>query len=147
MKRLVCTILLAGIFMFVMVSCSEAEGDVFIATEYASYGLYTETINIILTNNTRYEMIYGQGFSIEKCDGGTEWEEVPLREGYIFQDIAFNLQPNSSSTQEIDLSRLEGHLEPGQYRVVKNIVRTVDTPTQERFLFYAEFHIADEVLY
>ncbi|SEN71452.1 hypothetical protein SAMN04488134_101712 [Amphibacillus marinus] len=73
-----------------------------------------ETANLILENFGPTSLTLGMHYAIEqKIDD--QWYVVPLDLAFI--EIAIMLAPGQSHEQDVDLSELE----PGNYRVIKNI--------------------------
>lgn len=67
------------------------------------------------------EMIYGEGFVLEKDNGG-KWEEVsPVVEDVGFNDIAYIIPQNDTSEIETNWEWIYGTLSPGTYRITKTV--------------------------
>lgn len=135
------------IALFVLVTCSPNEEDstmessgsdssselegVSMQTEQDSYPVGTEVITVFLTNDSDEEYYYGKEFRIEQqTDNG--WQEVLFEEEMAWIQIAIELTPGEQTEEPIDLTFFEEDLDPGQYRVVKQI---------DGVPVYAEFRI------
>jgi len=122
--------------LFVLAACSPSEEDstmessvsnssseldeVSMQAEQDSYPAGTEEITVFLTNISDKEYYYGKEFHIEQ-QTETGWEEVPFEEEMAWIQIAIELPPSKQNEETIDLTLFEEDLEPGQYRVVKQV--------------------------
>lgn len=98
------------------------------------------------------ELIYGDDFTMEVLKDG-EWESAPIIiEGdYGFHDIAYLIIPegedsgNASATgntiveSKISWEWLYGELKPGEYRLGKSILDTVENGNNRKYMIYAHF--------
>ncbi len=83
---------------------------------------------------------YGETYVIEVLKND-QWEELPvtLEGAYGFHDLAYNI-PNSSTTeQELNWAWLYGTLEPGTYRIRKEILDFRGRANFDKYLVYAQF--------
>ena len=87
------------------------------------------------------ELIYGQGFMLEKKDGDS-WEAVPMIvDDAVFTEEGYTIPPEGESEIETDWQWLYGILEPGTYRIRKTVIDHRDIGNREYTLF-AQFLIA-----
>ena len=76
---------------------------------------------IIISDISEQENTYGEWFRIDKKTNGF-WEELkPIDDNYVFTDIAYKIGENHQLEMNTDWSKLYGELEPGEYRLVKEI--------------------------
>ena len=76
---------------------------------------------IILSDISEQENTYGEWFRIDKKTNGF-WKELkPIDDNYVFTDIAYKIGENHQLEMNTDWSKLYGELEPGKYRIVKEI--------------------------
>lgn len=98
-------------------------------------------LTLLLENETEIEFTYGQEHVLEiNLDG--DWFEVPLIvEAYAYEDIGYILPGNESAELVVDWERLYGTLDPGEYRIVKEVLDVFGPGQYERFPLSAEFII------
>lgn len=76
---------------------------------------------IIISDISEQENTYGEWFRIDKKTNGF-WEELkPLDDNYAFKDIAYKIGENHRLEMNTDWSKLYGELEPGEYRLIKDL--------------------------
>src|SRR5690625_5016975 len=82
-----------------------------------------EGLTVIFENNSDKDCIYGDPFTLEKIVDG-KWFEVPieLEDNYGFNDIGYELPPDSSSELDIDWEWLYGNLDASNYRIIKEVL-------------------------
>lgn len=78
----------------------------------------TERINLIFTNTTDEEFIFGLDQQLEIKRGG-EWHTVPLNENSAWNEIACILAPNGTGEQVFALNGFYKEIVPGDYRIIK----------------------------
>lgn len=98
-------------------------------------------LTVIFNNITDKEYIFGQHYLLEtKIDG--DWYELPtIIDNYGFEDIAFILSPDDQAEWSTDWEWLYGSLEPGEYRIIKDIIDFRDTGDFDELYMAAEFTI------
>lgn len=86
------------------------------------------------------ELNYGDAFVIE-IQKNNIWEEIPVAAGnnYAFHDIAYNIPDRDTATQELDWTWLYGTLEPGSYRIKKEIMDFRKSGDYDKYTLYAQF--------
>ncbi len=86
------------------------------------------------------ELNYGDAFVIE-VQKNNIWEEVPVVvDGeYAFHDIAYNISNRDTSVQELDWTWLYGTLQPGNYRIKKEIMDFRKSGDYDKYTLYAQF--------
>ena len=89
-------------------------------TEEASYPTDVEVMTVTITNKTIEELYYGVAFSVEYLDGN-DWVVFPFEEEMAWIEIALPLDADTTNTEEIDMTLLQDNLEPGTYRIIKDI--------------------------
>lgn len=85
-------------------------------------------------------LIYGDDFVMEQKVNGN-WEEVPVVvEGdYGFHDIAYIIKNGDITESELDWEWLYGELEPGEYRIKKSVLDTVESGKNDKYVVCAYF--------
>ena len=82
---------------------------------------------IIISDISEQENTYGEWFRIDKKTNGF-WEELkPIDDNYVFKDIAYRIGENHQLEMNTDWFKLYGELEPGEYRLVKEIYDNAHT--------------------
>ena len=66
-------------------------------------------------NESEYQAMYGEGFSIQKWENGS-WVDCTMNENTAFTSIGYLLEPGKFITKGYQLRWLYGDLQPGQYR-------------------------------
>ena len=97
---------------------------------------------VTIFNDSEYELITGLPFTVEIFDG-EYWRNIPWRDKYIaFVDLGYSIHPNDSIAFMKDLN-LFIPLEPGRYRIRKDVFRNIDTPIRDADLHdvVAEFSL------
>lgn len=99
-------------------------------------------LTLYFENDTNTEFTYGQAYLLEmKIEN--EWYEVPIQtdENYAFEDIGYVLPENGSAELTVDWEWLFEELEPGEYRIVKEVLDVIEPGIYETFPMTAEFTI------
>ncbi|EEG78627.1 immunoglobulin-like domain-containing protein [Dethiobacter alkaliphilus] len=99
-------------------------------------------LTVVFENNTERECIYGEYFSLEKKINGT-WYQLPVvvDGNYGFNDIGYPLPPGGSGEFTAKWEWLYGTLEPGNYRIVKDILDVREPGDFDTYYLAAEFEI------
>ena len=101
------------------------------------------TVEITSTNDN--ECIYGSWYSLETCIDDV-WYVLPYAydgEGEIgWTAEGYSVNKGESREDVIDWAWLYGELEPGQYRIVKDILDFRETGDFDKYYLAAEFSIA-----
>lgn len=85
------------------------------------------------------ELEYGDAFVLEVFKDD-QWEEVPAAlNNYAFNAIAYTIPSRNSSEQELDWEWLYGALEPGNYRIKKEIMDFRASGDFDKYTVYAQF--------
>lgn len=97
-------------------------------------------LTLEFSNITDSECIYGEYYILEKKIGGN-WFQVPVAfEGeYGFDSIGYFLEPHGESEWTSDWEWLYGSLEPGEYRIVKDILDFRETGDHDKYFLAEEF--------
>jgi len=99
-------------------------------------------LTVMLENKSGSRGSYGQYFCLEKKIDGT-WYQLPVTiEGeYGFDDIGYRLLPGEAKELPVNWEWLHGTLEPGDYRIVKDILDFRGTGDFDEYYLAAEFTI------
>lgn len=89
--------------------------DVLIRMESVTISDGEITLNTQWSNSGVYEVLYGEGFSIQQLKNG-QWEDLPTKENTTFNSIGYFLKPGQKLTKSYRLAWIYGMLPPGQYR-------------------------------
>ena len=103
--------------------------------------LKDKTATVRFTNNSEYEYVYGEGYSLQKLIDG-EWYTLSTKENIYFNALGYHVEPGASCDMDCDLAPY-GELDKGRYRIEKGCFKFMgDSPTQdEDTLLVAEFEI------
>lgn len=99
-------------------------------------------LTVVLVNNSGVPCIYGEHFGLEKKIKGS-WYQVPvvIEGSYGFDDIGYDLAPGENREWAVDWDWLYGHLDPGEYRIVKDISDFRGSGEYDTYYLAAEFTI------
>lgn len=79
------------------------------------------SVDVIITDtNEPHYLGYGDWFRIDKKVNGN-WRELDSKSDAIFNAIGYMMGQNDKLEITVDWSRIYGELEPGDYRLVKNV--------------------------
>lgn len=78
-------------------------------------------ITVEIFNNTEERIDYSDDYKLKKWNGES-WEDVPyIIENWAFNQPAYNVEPGTSRTEEVDWEWLYGKLSDGVYLFTKSI--------------------------
>lgn len=109
-------------------------------------GVKTGTVSLTgltlsFTNSSDKQCIYGNYFLLEKKVNET-WYQVPaIIDNYGFKDIGYGLAAGGNGEKKVDWSWLYGKLEPGDYRIVKDISDFRGTGDYKTYYLAADFSV------
>lgn len=148
LKHLIIAILLiVAIIIIWLIFNNDDYGKKELSINGVSMSLKDETLasytgaTFILKNDNNIDMIYGDSYTIEVEKDG-KWEKFDV-EG-DFNDIAYNLKAKSSKEITINWENIYGKLEPGKYRLIKNISYEKEKDNYVDFSVNAEFILYDD---
>ena len=106
---------------------------------------YTNTsATIVISTDSNYDIMYGEDYYIEKFNYSTnEWESIRNQcNNCAFTSIGYTVSKKPREFK-INWKNMYGELPKGQYRIVKNVFFTSDTPIDDNKLYYiwTEFSI------
>ena len=92
--------------------------------------------------NPKGDLQYGDDFIIEKNIKG-EWKEAPIviAGNYGFNAIAYPITKDEVTNFVIDWEWLYGELEPGEYRIGKEVMDFIETGSYDKYMVYVHFII------
>ena len=99
-------------------------------------------LTVVIENNSGSQCIYGEYFELEKKINES-WYKVPVTidGNYGFHSIGYDLSSGGSKEWEVDWNWLYGSLEPGKYRIIKDILHFQDTGEYDTYYLASEFTI------
>ncbi|MDE5414257.1 immunoglobulin-like domain-containing protein [Alkalihalobacterium chitinilyticum] len=99
-------------------------------------------LTVIVENNSDKQCIYGEYFLLEKKIEG-RWYQVPvaLDGEYGFNDIGYDLDSSDVREWAVDWDWLYGSVDPGDYRIVKDILDFRKAGDYDKYYLTAEFTI------
>ena len=100
-----------------------------------------KTATVRFTNNSEYEYVFGEDYSLQKLIDG-EWYTLSTKEDICFNAMGYHVDPGASRDMDCDLTPY-GELEEGSYRIAKGcFIFREDSPKQdEDTMLVAEFKI------
>ena len=117
-------------------------------TEFSTYPVGVEAINVIWKNDTGETIGFGYGYYLDK-KVDNKW----VRMGFVVQDeiitipaIMLGIDPHSQRDWSYELSFYYGFLEAGEYRIATDFYDTFSpSPTggHGQYRIYAEFNLND----
>ncbi len=141
-----------GTVSFKAEDLSTTEGIYYDDTEAADIGLSMRINNVSRSGaelffvqsdgNPKGDLEYGDEFIIEENVKG-EWTEAPIvvAGDYGFNAIAYPITKDGANDFEIDWEWLYGELEPGEYRIGREIMDFVETGSYDKYMVYVHFII------
>ncbi|MGM8216599.1 immunoglobulin-like domain-containing protein [Bacillaceae bacterium W0354] len=99
-------------------------------------------LTVLIEINSDKQCIYGEYFMLEKKIEG-EWYQVPIEfeDNYGFNDIGYELNPSDIGEWIVDWDWLYGSLDPGEYRIVKDISDFREPGDYDKYNLAAEFTV------
>jgi hypothetical protein len=99
-------------------------------------------LTVVIENNSGSQCTYGEYFELEKKINEI-WYKVPVTvDGdYGFDSIGYELSPGDCREWAVDWNWLYGSLEPGKYRIVKDILDFRGTGDYDTYYLASEFTI------
>lgn len=93
-------------------------------------------------NKIQPEIMYGESFILEKKIDGM-WYELPvvIDGEYGFKDIGYEITFEGGPDWEVDWEWLYGELQPGEYRIIKEVSNLEDTGEYKTHYLATEFMI------
>ena len=75
---------------------------------------------VIITDTNELPYSYGEAYKIQKLENN-EWKDIKARDGYAFNDLAYNTDENGKLEMKINWNDLYGSLKSGEYKLSKEI--------------------------
>lgn len=99
-------------------------------------------LTLLFENETGTEFTYGEAYILEERID-EEWFEVPIQSGldYAFVDIGHTLSGNASAESAVDWEWLFGAIDPGEYRIIKEVMDVRAPGDYDTYPLSAEFII------
>ncbi|MBO4579901.1 MAG: hypothetical protein J5715_07090 [Clostridiales bacterium] len=168
-------LLFCGVILFGMASCSDnvpeqsettietmpinpyqEKSDVEIADDSTGIVLAAavnsdQVMNLTIKNNSTRHLGYGDLYSLEYAYEG-DWYKVPLLPNVAFPMVLYEIDPGKEKTLEIVIGWTHDVLQPGHYRIVKEVSLAdafdddTDPRMADRYNIAAEFDISDPAI-
>ena len=101
---------------------------------------YETTLRVIWSNNTPYEVVYGEAYTIERLDGAA-WVSCSMQDELFFNDIAYILNANAQQSHTYVLTHMYDVVSPGRYRFKTDCYVHEDPEQSSKCQLTAEFSI------
>lgn len=75
---------------------------------------------VIITDTNELPYSYGEAYKIQKLENN-EWKDIKARDGYAFNDLAYNTDENGKLEMKINWNNLYGSLKSGEYKLSKEV--------------------------
>ena len=75
---------------------------------------------VIITDTNELPYSYGEAYKIQKLENN-EWKDIKTKDGYVFNDLAYNTDENGKLEMKINWNNLYGSLKSGEYKLSKEI--------------------------
>ena len=75
---------------------------------------------VIITDTNELPYSYGEAYKIQILENN-EWKDIIARDGYAFNDLAYNTDENGKLEMKINWNDLYGSLKSGEYKLSKEI--------------------------
>lgn len=103
------------------------------------------SVKLRLENETDRDIIFDDSYEIQRFDGGY-WCSVPyIIDNWVFNAIAYPLKKGQPSEITVDWTAFHGELEPGIYRILKDVSDFRGTGDYTMYFLAAEFDLADHI--
>lgn len=100
------------------------------------------TAVVEIKNTTDLQVQYGEDFKLERRNKKTgEWEEIPWKEGYGFNDIAYLTKKDAVAKWKANWGKSHGKLQSGTYRIVKTFMDFRGTGDYTEYTLSAKFKV------
>ena len=110
-------------------------------TEQSAYPIATESITVIIENQTEWKGSFGDAFTLQIRKDGV-WKTIPFtQEGGVFFEDSTLLPSRKSVSVQIRLSRADFSFRAGEYRVVIEVY--LHGSSSNKCLLSAEFQLHD----
>lgn len=107
-------------------SDNEDKASIFLRTEVKNVFIKISNVTntgatIIIKDENKNPYNYGSWYKLEKLDTG-EWIKLDtIRDDYLFNDVAYLVDENKEIKFVMDWEDIYGKLQPGTYRLVKDV--------------------------
>lgn len=75
---------------------------------------------VIITDTNELPYSYDEAYKIQKLENN-EWKDIKTKDGYVFNDLAYNTDKNGKLEMQINWNDLYGSLKSGEYKLSKEI--------------------------
>lgn len=75
---------------------------------------------IIITDTNELPYSYGEAYKIQKLENN-EWKDIKTKNGYAFNDLAYNTDENGKLEMKLNWNDMYGSLKSGEYKLIKEI--------------------------
>ena len=103
------------------------------------------SVKLRLENATDREIIFGDPYEIQRYDSGYWWSVPYIIDNWGFHDIAYTLKKEEPFEITVDWQAFHGELEPGKYRILKEVSDFRGTGDYTKYSLAAEFELTDQL--
>ena len=112
-----------------------------LAMTVADGSVTPESVSLLLYNGTSLNIQYGEDYHLERLADGV-WSRQPyVSENWGFHDVAYSMAKRNLAEITVDWTIPYGTLEPGEYRLVKEVQDFRGTGDYDTYELSAEFSI------
>lgn len=115
----------------------ELSKKVALEAEKTAYKAGTEEISCTVRNNSAEEIVFGEGYTLEKKDADA-WKEVPSK-GEMQNDFLYRVSPGEEKDRTFAFSGRYDSLDAGDYRISMEVS---GTETKQTANVYFSFTMA-----
>ena len=101
-------------------------------------------LTVNFENTSDKQCTYGDYFFLEKKIDASWYQVPPLIDSYGFHSIGYDLAPGGEGEWKVDWSWLYGKLDPGEYRIVKDVLDFRGTGDYDKYYLAAVFAVGEQ---
>ena len=85
----------------------------------------------------------GQSYVLQKKDASGQWVDMEWQVEPAWEDIAYDLKLNTTTELSVNWESLYGTLEPGEYKIIKNVMDYRKPGDFDGYIISAEFELKE----